>query len=106
MTPTRQRVALALALAGLAVGVPVDALAAGSGMPWEAPLEQILDSLTGPVARTIAVLAIVFAGLGMAFSEGGGNMRRVLMLVLGISIAFAASTFFLAFFGFAGGLTV
>lgn len=106
MTHMSDRLALTLIVAALTVAAPADALAAGSGMPWEAPLQQILDSLTGPVARAIAVLAIVFAGLGMAFSEGGGNMRRVLMLVLGISIAFAASTFFLSFFGFAGGLAV
>ncbi len=28
--------------------------AAGSGMPWEAPLQRILDSVQGPVAKIVA----------------------------------------------------
>jgi hypothetical protein len=33
------------------------ALAGGSGMPWEGPLQQIVDSFTGPVAQAGGVLA-------------------------------------------------
>lgn len=77
--------------------------AAGSGMPWEAPLQQILDSLTGPVAKILSVAAIVVAGLSIAFGEGGAGMKKLLWIVFGVSMAFAASSFFLGFFGFAGG---
>lgn len=85
--------------------LPNAAYAAGSDMPWEGPLQQIVDSLTGPVAQALGVLAIVALGFAFAFSEGGSTLRRVLGLVLGLSIAFAAATFGLTFFGFAGGLT-
>ena len=78
--------------------------AAGGGMPWEGPLTQILDSLSGPVARIIGVIAIIMTGLGIAFGEGGGGLRKLLFIVFGLSIAFSASTFFLAFFGFGGGV--
>ena len=95
---------------GLAVGVlvltaPQAAFAAGTDMPWEGPLEQIVESITGPVAQALGVLAIVLLGFGFAFSEGGSVLRRVLGVVLGLSLAFAAATFGLSFFGFAGGLT-
>lgn len=80
------------------------AQAAGSSMPWEGPLSDILDSLSGPVARAIGVIAIIVTGLGIAFGEGGGGMRKLLFIVFGLSIAFSASTFFLAFFGFGGGV--
>jgi len=88
-----------------ALALPQTALAAGSDMPWEGPIEQIVDSLTGPVARALGVLAIVALGFAFAFSEGGSTLRRVLGAVLGISIAFAAAQFGVSFFGFAGGLT-
>lgn len=78
--------------------------AAGSGMPWETPLNRILDSITGPVAKVIGVLAIVAVGWAMACSEGGGFMKKLLNVVLGLCIAFSASTFFLDFFGYASGL--
>lgn len=73
--------------------------AAGSGMPWEGPLEQILTSLSGPVARVIGVAAIIVTGLGIAFGEGGSGMRRMLWVVFGLTIAFSATSFFLSFFG-------
>ena len=82
------------------------ALAAGSGMPWEGPLQQILDSISGPIARTIGVAAIIVTGLGLAFGEGGGGMRRMLWVVFGLTIAFAATSFFLSFFGFSAGALI
>jgi len=92
------------ALASLALTAP--AYAAGSGMPWEGPLQQIVDSITGPVARAAAVVAIVIAGVTIIFSEGGGGVRKLAFVGLGIAIMFAAVSFFLDFFGFAGGAVI
>lgn len=80
--------------------------AAGSGMPWEAPLTQILESIEGPVARIVAVIIIVITGLSLAFGEASGGFRRLIQIVFGLSIAFAATSFFLSFFSFAGGALV
>ncbi len=80
------------------------AVAGVSGMPWEGPLQRIVESVTGPVVQAAAVIAVVIFGAGVAMSEGGSSMRRGLGILFGLAIAFAASTFFLDFFGFAGGL--
>ena len=85
------------------LAIQQDAFAAGSGMPWEGPLDQILNSLAGPVARAIGVAAIVVTGLSIAFGEGGGGMRKMLWVVFGLTIAFSATSFFLSFFGGASG---
>lgn len=90
-------------LIALAVLTASPAFAAGSGMPWEGPLEQVVDSVTGPVARAAAVVGIVLAGIAIMFSEGGGGVRKLAFVGLGIAIMFAAVSFFLDFFGFAGG---
>lgn len=82
------------------------AYAAGSNMPWEQPLQQILDSVQGPVAKIIAVIIIIITGLTLAFGETAGGFRRLIQIVFGISIAFAATSFFLTFFGFGGGALV
>jgi type IV secretion system protein TrbC len=82
------------------------ALAAGTNMPWEQPLQQVLDSVQGPVAKIVAVLIIVVTGLTLAFGETSGGFRRLIQIVFGISIAFAASSFFLSFFSFGGGALV
>lgn len=82
------------------------AFAAGSGMPWEEPLQQVLESVQGPVAKIVAVIIIITTGLTLAFGETSGGFRRLIQIVFGLSIAFAASSFFLSFFSFAGGALV
>ena len=82
------------------------AQAAGSGMPWEEPLQQVLESVQGPVAKIIAVLVIISPGLALASGETSGGFRKLIQIVFGLSIAFAASSFFLSFFSFGGGALI
>lgn len=85
---------------------PTTALSAGSGMPWEEPLQKVLESVEGPVAKIVAVLVIITTGLALAFGETSGGFRKLIQIVFGLSIAFAASSFFLSFFSFGGGALV
>jgi type IV secretory pathway VirB2 component (pilin) len=102
-----QRLATALILgAVICMALAGTAHAAGSNMPWEQPLQQILDSVQGPVAKIVAVIIIITTGLTLAFGETAGGFRRLIQIVFGISIAFAASSFFLTFFSFGGGALV
>ncbi|MEK6731143.1 MAG: TrbC/VirB2 family protein [Pseudomonadota bacterium] len=80
------------------------AYATTTGLPWETPLQKILDSLTGPVAKILGVIAIVIAGFGIAFGESGSGMRRIFQVILGLSIAFTASSLVVSLFGFSGGV--
>jgi len=109
MMPTTRRVCgrmiASLAVAGL-FAATVPALAAGSNMPWEQPLQQILQSIEGPVTKVIAVIVIITTGLSLAFGDAGGGFRRLIQIVFGLSIAFAASSFFLSFFSFGGGALI
>ena len=92
-----------LALAAL---IAAPAHAAGTGMPWEGPLDQILQSIEGPVARIVAVIIITLTGLTLAFGETSGGVRKLIQIVFGLSIAFAAPSFFLTFFSFGGGALI
>jgi type IV secretion system protein TrbC len=91
------------------VGVSLRAIpasAAGSNMPWEQPLQQILQSIEGPVSKIVAVIIIIVTGLTLAFGDTAGGFRRLIQIVFGLSIAFAASSFFLSFFSFGGGALI
>lgn len=88
------------------LSVASPAYAAGSSMPWEAPLQSILESIQGPVAKIMAVIIIIATGLTLAFGDTSGGFRRLIQIVFGLSIAFAASSFFLSFFSFGGGALV
>jgi type IV secretion system protein TrbC len=107
MLPNRARRAFATAWTFAFVALATaPAYAAGSNMPWEQPLNQILESIQGPVAKVLSVIVIIVTGLTLAFGETSGGFRRLIQIVFGLSIAFAASSFFLTFFQFGGGALV
>ncbi len=101
-----QPTATAATAVAISVMLAPAARASGSSMPWEAPLQSILQSIEGPVAKIVAVIIIIATGLALAFGDTSGGFRRLIQIVFGLSIAFAASSFFLSFFSFGGGALV
>jgi type IV secretory pathway VirB2 component (pilin) len=102
----RRHIQAAAATAAISLLCTPPAHAAGSSMPWEAPLQSILQSMEGPVAKIVAVIIIIVTGLTLAFGDTSGGFRRLIQIVFGLSIAFAASSFFLSFFSFGGGALI
>ena len=103
---SRRNIHTAAVLIAIAAALALPAQAAGTGMPWEGPLDQILNSIEGPVARIVAVIIITMTGLTLAFGETSGGFRKLIQIVFGLSIAFAATSFFLTFFSFGGGALI
>jgi type IV secretory pathway VirB2 component (pilin) len=66
---------LSAASAVITVAAASNARAAGSNMPWEQPLNQILQSVEGPVAKILAVIIIIVTGLTLAF--GDTKLKRI-----------------------------
>jgi len=68
--------------------------AQAQALPWEGPIQQLQTSLTGPVAKGIGVIALAVAGGMLAF---GGELsdftKRILMVVLALSVMLLASQF-------------
>jgi type IV secretion system protein VirB2 len=106
MIPIRRHLETAVAAGFVTLVLSSSAYASGSSMPWETPLNQILESVQGPVAKIISVIIITVTGLTLAFGDTSGGFRRMIQIVFGLSIAFAASSFFLSFFSFSGGALV
>jgi type IV secretion system protein VirB2 len=102
----RRRLTAAASIAVVSMMMAPAAYASGSSMPWETPLNSILQSVQGPVAKIISVIIITVTGLSLAFGDTSGGFRRLIQIVFGLSIAFAASSFFLSFFSFSGGALV
>ncbi|MFG1345535.1 TrbC/VirB2 family protein [Xanthobacter autotrophicus DSM 431] len=102
----RHGFARAATLATVSILMAAPAHASGSSMPWEEPLQKILESIEGPVAKIVAVIIIITTGLALAFGDTSGGFRKLIQIVFGLSIAFAASSFFLSFFSFGGGALV
>ncbi|MFG1466199.1 TrbC/VirB2 family protein [Xanthobacter sp. DSM 24535] len=101
-----RRVADFVLISAISLAFAPTAYASGSSMPWETPLNSILESVQGPVAKIISVIIITVTGLTLAFGDTSGGFRRLIQIVFGLSIAFAASSFFLTFFSFSGGALI
>lgn len=94
MSPKNTVIALALLLVPFLLTTAAPALASSGGsLPWEGPLEQIQESITGPVAGYIALAAVAIAG-GMLIFGGELNdfARRLVFIVLVAGILLGATT--------------
>ena len=59
------------------------AASAGGNLPWDGPFTTLRTDITGPVAFTISLLAMVAAGAALVFDgEINEFVRRIIMLVL------------------------
>jgi len=81
---------LAVSLGLFAILAPDTAFAA---LPWENPIRQVAASLCGPVARGIGIVALVAAGLLIAFGEVKGWIHNMMIVLIGVSIAVLAPSF-------------
>ena len=77
----------------------------GAGLPWEGALAKIQQSLSGPVAMSISIIAVVVAGGMLIFGgELGDFARKVIMLVLVISLLVAANSIISTLFSTGGAM--
>jgi type IV secretory pathway VirB2 component (pilin) len=60
--------------------------------PWERAAANLEASFTGPLARSLALVAIVIGGLMFMFGEGGAK-RQISGIVFGGGLALFAAQF-------------
>ncbi|CCM79652.1 TrbC/VirB2 family protein [Rhizobium mesoamericanum] len=93
MSPKNAAIAIVLIAAPIVLASVAPALASSGGsLPWEGPLQQIQESITGPVAGAIALAAVAIAG-GMLIFGGELNdfARRLVYVVLVAGILLGAT---------------
>ena len=74
-----------------------------TGMPWEAPMDKVVRSITGPVAKSAGVVALTGTGLTWAFGVGNDMVQRGAKIGTALTIAFNATSHLLPALGFAKG---
>src|ERR1700730_3828555 len=82
-----------LTLASFLLSLPASAAGGGQALPWEAPLTRLEQSLSGPVAGAIAVIALVAIGVTLVVGGGGDELaRRSVYAVCAIAFIITAAT--------------
>ncbi|MDA9448299.1 conjugal transfer protein [Bradyrhizobium sp. CCBAU 21360] len=74
----------------------------GGNLPWESPLQQIQQSITGPVAGFIALAAVAVAGGMLIFGGELNDFARRLMYVVLVAGILLGATQIVALFGASG----
>ena len=67
----------------LLFGAVAFAATTGAGLPWEGPLQTIKASITGPVAFTLSILAIVACGIGLVWGSQLQHMGLIALRQVG-----------------------
>ena len=81
---------------------PTSVLASGDGnLPFNSTMNTLKDAISGPFLLAAAIIMIVITCLMLAFGEWGDGFKKLINIVLWLSIAFAASSFITTMF--AGG---
>lgn len=98
-----QRFLNALILWFLASDLAFAAVGGGGGLPWESPLSTLKDSIAGPVAALVVIIAVVILGIMLI---SGADMMQIGKSLVGVVVAGAmiigASTFVTKLFGVSG----
>ena len=68
----------------------VNTFAAGS--PWETAVEKLKETMSGPIAKGLSIVAVVVGGLMFAFGEGGSK-RALAGVIFGTGMAVGAVSF-------------
>jgi type IV secretion system protein VirB2 len=84
---------LALLLPALLRATPAAASTSGGAMPWDGPLNALADNIQGPLPMAFIIGAIVLGALLLAFGDFSAGGKRIVMAIIGGSIALGVISF-------------
>jgi len=79
-----------LALLAELLFLPLSAFAIS---PWVQAISNLANDFTGPIAKGLSLVAIVWGGVMLAFTEGGDSKRMIGGVILGVGMAIGAANF-------------
>lgn len=76
-----------------------------SKMVWENPAEEIQKSVSGPMAKIIALVVIVAAAFGWVLTQDSGIMGKIIRIVIALAVVGGAGVL-LGLFNITGGVMI
>lgn len=98
----------ALVIATVAIAIAGPAVASsGSGLPWDQPIQKLVDGVKGPVAFGFAFMGLIALGVRWIYGGDLGPAAKMLMtLVIGVAILAGAAGFLASLFGLSGAVSL
>lgn len=76
-----------------------------SKMVWENPADEISKSVSGPMAKVIALVVIVASAFGWVITQDSGIMGKIIRIVIALAVVGGASVL-LGLFNITGGVMI
>jgi type IV secretory pathway VirB2 component (pilin) len=92
-----RRLRRVLPIAGVLAASVLLPIVAHAQSPWESAVNALQASFTGPIARGLSLVSIVWGGLMFAFAEGDSK-RMLAGILFGVGMAIGAVNFMLWLF--------
>jgi type IV secretion system protein VirB2 len=73
----------------------------GTQMPWNGPLQAVVDNLSGPTGHALVLIAIMIAGVIWAFTRHEEGGKKIGQIAVGGSLVLGAASL-MASMGFSG----
>ena len=91
-TGTAVRVGCLFVLAAVVFLLPGEAAAGtgGTDLPWNTPLQNLLDNMTGSTARILAGIMLVVGGIVWGFTRNEEGAKRFGQAIVAIALMFGA----------------
>lgn len=86
------RSAAVLAVSALLRSTAAFAGTGGTDMPWNGPLQKILDNVTGPTGKIVAGLMIAIGGIIWGFTRHEEGAKRIAQAIVGIGLVLGATS--------------
>lgn len=86
-------------LAGFLVPMQESVARSGGNLPFNSTMNVLKDAISGPFLLAAAIIMVVITCLMLAFGEWGDGFKKLINIVLWLSIAFAATSFITTMFG-------
>src|SRR5262245_2567430 len=68
-------------------------------LPFNSTMNTLKDAISGPFLLAASIIMIVVTCLALAFGEWGEGFKKMINIVLWLSVAFAATNFITTMFG-------
>ncbi len=65
----------------------------GDSLPFESTLDMLQKSISGPVLTSMSIIMVAVTCVMLAFGEWGEGFKKIINIVLWLSIAFSAVSF-------------
>ena len=103
--PSNRSIVPLLLLLLFLIAAPASAGTGGTSLPWNTPLQNLVDNLTGTTGKALAILFVAVGGVVWAMGHSEAAVKKSGGIVIGIGLLLGAPSV-ISTLGFEGAVAI